>query len=388
MLEEENKMNEDNINNNSTTKMPGKIKPGSKKIISQKKNSYKDKTNKTIKGQRPTQELDTVSNKSNLTNKTMSTIPNKMKDNAIEGMNIRLSKLKYEKKISLLEKSLLEKNKIIAKELKEKESLARYIKKLEDDLDKKAKMITEPYDPNTIKIKDNKEKKDILKSTSKKNTISKNTLNAFTLTCKKMRKEDTKSEADDKTERVTIKMAGMVPKLSMEDSNNGKKSIIKNKIDLMKLLYKIFMENKTLKNFQNQVYNLSQNHDEINNILSESITGFDNVAKSTGNQELINEVEQKLEEIKKKMETLLEDKQKDYLTQMEKKENDLKFIQAAYDNVKKDYEEKKSDETQEQKIIKGLKEQIENLELKLSRLQKDKDKKEEDMNKTKTKVKK
>ena len=34
----------------------------------------------------------------------------------------------------------------------------------------------------------------------------------------------------------------------------------------MKFLYKIYMENQNLKNFQGQVFNLSKNYDDINRL--------------------------------------------------------------------------------------------------------------------------
>ena len=72
----------------------------------------------------------------------------------------------------------------------------------------------------------------------------------------------------------------------------------------MKFLYKIYTENFNLKNFQGQVFNLSKNYDDINNILAESISGFQDIAKSTKREDIISEVNTKLKELKKKLKAL------------------------------------------------------------------------------------
>ena len=74
----------------------------------------------------------------------------------------------------------------------------------------------------------------------------------------------------------------------------------------MKFLYKIYMENQNLKNFQEQVFNLSKNYDDINNILAESISGFQDIAKSTKREDIVNEVDTRLKDLKTQVESSME----------------------------------------------------------------------------------
>jgi chromosome segregation ATPase len=134
----------------------------------------------------------------------------------------------------------------------------------------------------------------------------------------------------------------------------------------MKFLYKIYTENQNLKNFQTQVFNLSKNYDDINNILAESISGFQDIAKNTKNEEIINEVNNRLKELKTQVESSMEQKQNEYNTQLEKKEEDINMLVKAYDNVFKEIQQKKSDKLHVQKTIEDLNSQIEILEAKLS----------------------
>lgn len=136
----------------------------------------------------------------------------------------------------------------------------------------------------------------------------------------------------------------------------------------MKFLYKIYMENQNLKNFQGQVFNLSKNYDDINNILAESISGFQDIAKSTKREDIMTEVDIRLKELKSQVESSMEQKQNDYNAQLEKKEEDISMLTKAYDNVYKEIQQKKSDKLHEQKTIENLNSQIEILETKLAYL--------------------
>ena len=162
-------------------------------------------------------------------------------------------------------------------------------------------------------------------------------------------------------------MSGTPPVITMDDGQ-GNKNIIKSKAGLMKFLYKIYTENLNLRYFQGQVFNLSKNYDDINNILAESISGFQDIAKSTKREDIISEVDTKLKELKTQVESSMEQRQNEYNTNLEKKEEDINMITKAYNNVYKEIQQKKSDKLHEQKTIEDLNSQISILETKLAYL--------------------
>ena len=167
--------------------------------------------------------------------------------------------------------------------------------------------------------------------------------------------------------KLTISMSGTPPVITMDDGQ-GNINIIKSKAGLMKFLYKIYTENLNLKNFQGQVFNLSKNYDDINNILAESISGFQDIAKSTKREDIISEVDTKLKELKTQVESSMEQRQNEYNTNLEKKEEDINMITKAYNNVYKEIQQKKSDKLHELKTIEDLNSQISILETKLAYL--------------------
>ena len=176
--------------------------------------------------------------------------------------------------------------------------------------------------------------------------------------------------------KLTISMTGTVPVITMDDGQ-GNKNIIKSKKGLMKFLYKIYSENQNLKSFQKQVFDLSKDYDDINNIMEEGFSGFQEIAKSTKNENIQNLVDEKLKELKTEITTSLEQKQKDYNEQLKKKEDEIDMLTKAYDNIYKEVQQKNSDiykevqqknsdKIHEQKTVRNLNSQIEILETKLA----------------------
>ena len=136
----------------------------------------------------------------------------------------------------------------------------------------------------------------------------------------------------------------------------------------MKFLYKIYIENQTLKNFQKQVFDLSKNYDDINNIMEEGISGFQEIAKNTKNEKIKSLVDEKLKELKSEVDITLKQKQEEYNLQLKKKEDEINMLEKAYDNIYKEVQQKNNDKIHEQKTIKDLNSQIEILETKLAYL--------------------
>ncbi len=219
---------------------------------------------------------------------------------------------------------------------------------------------------------DNNDTTKITPSSLHKNKITASTVNK-SITNTNENESNLTEQSDEKTKdnnnenKLTISMTGTAPVITMDDGQ-GNKNIIKSKASLMKFLYKIYMENQNLKNFQGQVFNLSKNYDDINNILAESISGFQDIAKNTKKEEIINEVNNRLKELKVQVENSMEQKQNEYNSQLEKKEDDINILNKAYNNVYKEIRQKKSDKLHEQKTIENLNSQIEILETKLAYL--------------------
>lgn len=340
--EEEEEGQENKHQNSSQNKLESSVSKTSNKTI-------------TKKSSKRTNIKDSKSNIHNPPNKAQM---KKYKDTIIKGMNYRVDIYKTQEKCTKLEKDIQDKHKKLEKVNKEKDSLKNYLNKLEKVM--KQKTDTDNNDSTKIPINKNKNR----------NTI--NTINTLTNTNKSdsqyyTEKTDEKSENTTESNKLTISMTGTAPVITMDDGQ-GNKNIIKSKASLMKFLYKIYIENQNLKNFQEQVFNLSKNYDDINNILAESISGFQEIAKSTKREEIINEVDSKLKELKSQVETSMEQKQSEYNSQLEKKEDDINMLNKAYDNIYKEIQQKKSDKLHEQKTIENLNAQIEILETKLAYL--------------------
>ena len=275
----------------------------------------------------------------------------KYKDTSIKAMNYRVDIYKTQEKCTKLEKDIQEKHKKLEKVSKERDNLKNYLNRLEKVMQQK----TDTDNNDSTKINTNNKNKILNTNTSQNES------------------ENMMEQSEDKTNdmtnlnKLTISMTGTSPVITMDDGQ-GNKNIIKSKNGLMKFLYKIYVENQNLKNFQTQVFNLSKNYDDINNILAESVSGFQNIAKSTGNEEIQNEVDTRLKELKAQVESSLEQKQNEYNTQLAKKEEDINMLNKAYENIYKKKKKKKSDKLHEQKTIENLNSQIEILETKLAYL--------------------
>ena len=292
----------------------------------------------------------------NLPNKTQI---NKYKETSIKAMNYRVDIYKTQENCKKLEKDIEEKYKKLEKVNKERDSLKNYLNKLERVMQQK----TDTDNNGRTKIKTS-----LLKNKNTTSIINKSLPNHNENESKITEQSDEKTNENMNENKLTICMTGTAPVITMDDGQ-GNKNIIKSKASLMKFLYKIYMENQNLKNFQGQVFNLSKNYDDINNILAESISGFQDIAKNTKKEEIINEVNNRLKELKEQVESTMEQKQNEYNVQLKKKEEEINILSKAYNNIYKELQQKKSDELHEQKTIEDLNSQIEILETKLAYLE-------------------
>ena len=276
-------------------------------------------------------------------------------DSVLKAMNYRVDIYKTQENCKKLEKDIEEKHKKLEKVNKERDSLKKYLKKLEKVMQQK----TDTDNNDNTKISSANKNKNTLA------TINKSLTNQSENPISEQSEEKTIENANEN--KLTISMSGTPPVITMDDGQ-GNKNIIKSKAGLMKFLYKIYTENLNLKNFQGQVFNLSKNYDDINNILAESISGFQDIAKSTKREDIISEVDTKLKELKTQVESSMEQRQNEYNTNLEKKEEDINMITKAYNNVYKEIQQKKSDKLHELKTIEDLNSQISILETKLAYL--------------------
>ena len=268
-----------------------------------------------------------------------------------EGINTRVDIFKTKEKVSKLEKDLEKKNKNLEIAAKQSKNFKNYVNKLEKIVKEK----TEPDNDESNNIPQSMAK---TKESNLDKSITNKELESVNMT------EQTEEKKIDKI-KLTISMSGVVPIITMDDGQ-GNKNIIKSKKGLMKFLYKIYAENQNLKSFQNQVFDLSKDYDDINNIMEEGISGFQEIAKSTNNEKIQNLVDEKLKELKTEISSALEQKQKDYNEQLKKKEEEINLLTKAYENIYKEVQQKNNDKIHEQKTIRNLNSQIEMLEAKLN----------------------
>ena len=166
----------------------------------------------------------------------------------------------------------------------------------------------------------------------------------------------------------------------MEDEK-GEKIIILSKKDLMKYLNKLYKENQGLKNFQNQIFNLSKSYDDINNNLADCIAGFQELCMNIPNDKIdLKDVTQKLDELKKNIESSLETKMNEYTILMDKRDEDLSLLKSEFVDIEKEMKESGSDRFEEQKKIIELQMKKEELERQIEELEGSNDKNEENNN--------
>ena len=171
------------------------------------------------------------------------------------------------------------------------------------------------------------------------------------------------------SQSLTINISGGSPNVIMEDEK-GEKIIIISKKDLMKYLNKLYKENQGLKNFQNQIFNLSKSYDDINNNLAECIAGFQELCMNNeGDKINMQDVDEKLNELKKHIENSLETKQNEYNILLDKKDEDLSLLKSEFIEHEKEMKESGNDRLEEQRKIMELQIKKEELERQIAELE-------------------
>ena len=265
-------------------------------------------------------------------------INNKVAEKDKKNIKYKKQREEVKKKKNDLEKELNTKEDELLKASKEKDELSKYLFKIE-------KVV-------------------------KGNTGGQNGTTVMTFTDKDINDENNNKnfEAFD-SQSLTINISGGSPNVIMEDGK-GQKIIIISKKDLMKYLNKLYKENQGLKNFQNQIFNLSKSYDDINNNLADCISSFQELCMNNqGDKISMQDVDQKLNELKKHIESSLETKQNEYSILMDKRDEDLSLLRSEFIEHEKDMKESGNDRLEEQRKIMELQIKKDELERQIAELE-------------------
>ena len=295
-------------------------------------NTLKNKKNKV----RESYKQSKVLNSKNINHK----VETKKKTN----LNLKKEREKIKQKHTELEKQLISKEDELNKVIKEKEDLSKYLFKIEKVVKGNS---GNPKDRSSVV------------------TFSEKDNNA----------ENGKNYEAFDSQSLTINISGGSPNIIMQDEK-GQQIIILSKKDLMKYLNKLYKENQGLKNFQNQIFNLSKSYDDINNNLADCIAGFQELCMNNQNDKItMQDVDEKLNELKKHIESSLETKMNEYTILMDKRDEDLGLLKSEFIDLEKEMKESGDDRFEEQKKIIELQVKKEELERQIAELEGNEEKK-------------
>jgi hypothetical protein len=315
-----------------------------KKLSMPDVSSKKESTITSIEN-RPPWGSNTLKNKKNKVRESLkqekiisaNNIKNKAEKRIKKNMLLRKDKEEAHKKEDELQKKIIGKQDELIKIEKEKEDLSKYLLKLE--------------------------------KVAKGQNIGDKTSEVMTFTEKDNTKESNKNYEAFDSQSLTINISGGSPNIVMDDQK-GEKIIILSKKDLMKYLNKLYKENQALKNFQHQIFNLSKSYGDINDNLADCIAGFQELCINTpGDKINLDDVENKLNELKKDMENSLETKTNEYNILMDKRDEDLTFLKSEFISLEKEMKEGTSDRLEEQRKILELQDKKEELERQIAELE-------------------
>ena len=315
-----------------------------KKLSMPDVSSKKESTITSIEN-RPPWGSNTLKNKKNKVRESLkqekiisaNNIKNKAEKRIKKNMLLKKDKEEAHKKEDELQKQIIGKQDELTKIEKEKEDLSKYLLKLE--------------------------------KVAKGQNIGDKTSEIMTFTEKDNTKENNKNYEAFDSQSLTINISGGSPNIVMDDQK-GEKIIILSKKDLMKYLNKLYKENQALKNFQNQIFNLSKSYGDINDNLADCIAGFQELCMNTpGDKINLDDVENKLNELKKYMENSLETKTNEYNILTDKRDEDLTFLKSEFISLEKEMKEGTNDRLEEQRKILELQDKKEELERQIAELE-------------------
>ena len=264
-------------------------------------------------------------------------INNKVEEKKKKNLNLKKQREKIKQKHNELEKELNNKEDELNKVTKEKEDLSKYLFKIEK----------------------------VVKGTS--NTAGNPSVMTFSEN--EILQDKVKNYEAFDSQSLTINISGGSPNIIMDD-DKGQKNIIISKKDLMKYLNKLYKENQGLKNFQNQIFNLSKSYDDINNNLADCIAGFQELCINNPSDKInMQDVNEKINELKKHIETSLETKMNEYSILNDKRDEDLSLLNSEFIELEKEMKDGGSDRFEEQRKIMELQIKKEELERQIEELE-------------------
>ena len=300
--------------------------------------------------------------------------------------NSNTLKNKINKQRETLKQSKVITSKNIKNKVEEKKKKNLNFQKQQEDVNRKHNQLTEEISKKENEIKKfAKEKEDLSKFLFKMEKVVKGKTNkspggettVMTFTNEDSKDDRNNFEAFD-SQRLTINISGGSPNIILND-DKGQNEIILSKKDLMRYLNKTYRENQGLKNFQNQIFNLSKAYDDINNNLADCISEFQQLCTSTKGDEIKKEdVNTQLDNLKKYIDISLETKQNEYNILMDKVDEDINFLKTEFLEYEKEMKEGDGMERIEmQRKIMELQNKKEELERQIQEIE---SKKENDQN--------
>ena len=332
-------------NNQQKNEEPEVNQSDEKLLYSEASTTNKVKSDKNL-GNRPAWGSNTLHNKKNKVRESYKqskainskNINNKVEEKKKKNLNLKKQREKIKQKHNDLEKELNTKEDELNKVTKEKEDLSKYLFKIE----------------KVVKGTSSNSHGGPLVVTFSENDISPENVKNY--------------EAFD-SQSLTINISGGSPNIIMENEK-GDKIIIISKKDLMKYLNKLYKENQGLKNFQNQIFNLSKSYDDINNNLADCIAGFQELCINNPSDKIImQDVDAKLDELKKHIENSLETKMSEYTILTDKRDEDLSLLKSEFIELEKEMKDSGSDRFEEQRKIMELQIKKEELERQIEELE-------------------
>ena len=332
-------------NNQQKNEEPEANQSDEKLLYSEASTTNKVKSDKNL-GNRPAWGSNTLHNKKNKVRESYKqskainskNINNKVEEKKKKNLNLKKQREKIKQKHNDLEKELNTKEDELNKVTKEKEDLSKYLFKIE----------------KVVKGTSSNSHGGPLVVTFSENDISPENVKNY--------------EAFD-SQSLTINISGGSPNIIMENEK-GDKIIIISKKDLMKYLNKLYKENQGLKNFQNQIFNLSKSYDDINNNLADCIAGFQELCINNPSDKIImQDVDAKLDELKKHIENSLETKMSEYTILTDKRDEDLSLLKSEFIELEKEMKDSGSDRFEEQRKIMELQIKKEELERQIEELE-------------------
>jgi hypothetical protein len=155
----------------------------------------------------------------------------------------------------------------------------------------------------------------------------------------------------------------------IEEKGNNNILNVNDKEELRMLVLNLLTENKKLKDFQTQVFEISKHYDSINESILEAVRNIQGVLNKEPDLNERMELINNFDKILLTVENTLELKNKEYNFLIETKDKEIALYSNELVNSNSDLENMKKDRLRDQKIINDLENEIEFLNSRIAELQ-------------------